>query len=261
MADENEVPEGDGEPEVLELTEEVAEEQEETPDPYADLATRIGWVPKDQFRGDPEAWKPAEQFILDGKDIQRATSRELKEMRATVDNIARTTGTLFEQRMNEYASQLKTEYATAVEDGDPNRAWEIGQKLNGLSQQAPPTVTSEAREWVARNPWFEKDPVAKNLAMAVADTYAKEGKSVAEQLRAAETHVRQAYPNLFASAGKGPAGVAQPGSRSASPPGKAKSFADMPRAAQDIAKDLVDRKLIPNTDAYVKNYYATEGKA
>jgi hypothetical protein len=35
-----------------------------------------------------------------------------------------------------------------------------------------------------------------------------------------------------------------------------KGFADMPKEAQDIARDMVDRNVIKSTDDYVRNYFA-----
>jgi hypothetical protein len=32
----------------------------------------------------------------------------------------------------------------------------------------------------------------------------------------------------------------------------------MPKPAQDIAKDMVNRGVIPNADVYVKNYFANQ---
>jgi hypothetical protein len=58
--------------------------------------------------------------------------------------------------------------------------------------------------------------------------------------------MRQEMPQLFGEQknGKPPAGVNQPGSRGAAPSNRQKGFADMPKEAQDIARDMVERKVI-----------------
>jgi hypothetical protein len=66
------------------------------------------------------------------------------------------------------------------------------------------------------------------------------------QLRIAEQRMKQEMPQLFGEQknGKPPAGVNQPGSRGAAPSNRQKGFADMPKEAQDIARDMVERKVI-----------------
>ena len=41
-----------------------------------ELAQRMGWKPKEQFRGDPDKWRPADEFILQGHEIQRSLSSD-----------------------------------------------------------------------------------------------------------------------------------------------------------------------------------------
>src|ERR1700743_3022707 len=47
-------------------------------------AGKKGWVPKDKFKGPPEKWKPASQFLADGDKFQKSTQRELLELRQKV---------------------------------------------------------------------------------------------------------------------------------------------------------------------------------
>lgn len=268
MADEkDDIPEGDGEGETVveekqqEVTEAPEEEpKEEEPDPYAPIAQKMGWVPKDQFRGNPDDWKPAEQYILDGKDIQKATARELKEMRATLDNVSRTSAAILQERIDQERQQLAAEYSRAVEEGDTQKSWEVAQRLQQTQQKAagPPPPAPEAVEWAQRNPWFNNDPVAQQLAVQTAEIYARAGKPVHEQLAAAEREVKRYYPQHFEQQRKAPE-VNTPGPRTAAPSNRTKGFADMPRAAQDVAKDMVDRGVIKTVDDYSRNYWATEG--
>jgi hypothetical protein len=61
---------------------------------------------------------------------------------------------------------------------------------------------------------------------------------------------------------KDPPGVNAPGSRGAPPSNRQKGFGDMPKEAQDIARDMKERGVIKSTDDYVRNYFANEaGKA
>lgn len=227
--------------------------------PFDELASKMGWTPKTEFKGDPGNWKSAEQFILDGKDIQRAQSRDLKELRSTVDNIARTSGQILADRIDQEKSRLAEQYAAAVEDGDADKAFKIGTKINNLDSQPQPKGSSpEVQDWVGRNPWMNADPLAARLAVQTCNEFAHLPQS--QQLELAEREVRRVYPHLF-DKGKPPPGVNPPESRSTSKQKGPKTAADMPREALKVAKDMVERGVIPNVDVYAKNYWATEGQA
>jgi hypothetical protein len=130
-------------------------------------------------------------------------------------------------------------------------------------QQGPPP---EVHDFVTRHSnWFNVDPAATMRAREVSDRLAATGASVGEQLAAAERVVRAEYPDLFKGQANGTQRqapyVATPGSRGSAPSNRAKGFSDMPKAAQDIAKDMADRGVIPDINAYAKNYWQNaEGK-
>ena len=237
---------------------------DEGEDPYAPLAQKLGWVPKDQFQGDPETWKPAEQFIIDGRDIQRETSRELKTVRAQLDTIARTSASIVEQQVREKVDELSLRYQKAVDDGDPKKAFELAGEIQDLSTRVstPQGPSPVAQEWAGRNEtWFRKpgNELATARAIEVTNVLAKQGVTdEAYQPRIAEQTVRKEFPELFANQrnGKQPPGVNQPGSRTSGVSNRPKGFSDMPKAAQDIARDMADRKVIKSVEDYAKNYFA-----
>lgn len=242
--------------------------EEAQPDPIADLAKSMGWRPKDQFKGDPNLWKPADEYIRAGGEIQRGQSRELKDLRATMDNIARTNAAIVQSTIEAEREKLVAKYNQAVEDGDGQAAWKVGQeihKLNGKAQQLvspqPKVPPPEVNDWVGRNSWFTQDPLARDLALNVAERYAQAGKTAEEQLQAAEREVKRVYPHLFGSSKPAP-GVQPPSSRSASARKLGSTFADLPAEAKKIAEDMANRGVIPDKEAYAKQYWQNaKGKA
>lgn len=233
--------------------------------PYADLAKEMGWVPRDQFTGAADDWKPADQFIRDGRDIQRETSRELKTVRAQLDTIAKTSASIVEQQVNERVGELTARYNKAVEDGDPKQAYELAGEIHSLTAQDPagtPQPSPEAQSWVERNSgWFQKPgfEYATARAIEITNMLQKQGYTDhAQQLKIAEQQLRREHPELFGGQknGKPAPGVHSPSSRTSGPSNRAKGFSDMPKAAQDIARDMADRGVIKSTDDYAKNYFA-----
>lgn len=262
MADEELAPEGS---EALELAPETQTEAAETaetpesqPDPIEALAAKMGWAPKDQFRGNADDWKPADEFIIAGKDIQRNLSRELKEVKATVSNMSRTTATLLEQQLAERDAYWQQQRREAVEMGDlaaVDRADEERKKLRQQPAVAPamdPAVESFTQKHSA---WFNKDAEATQYAINRAQIYADQGLSTARQLAAVEQDMKGIFPELFPAPAKPAPSVSRPASRAATTSNRGKSLHDMPAEAQAVARDMVARGVIPNTDVYVTNYF------
>jgi hypothetical protein len=267
----------EGGPEVEEQTQTPPPEQQETttdtddeddkpppPDPVDELARGMGWRPKEQFKGDPNLWKPAAEYIKAGADIQRGLSRDLKELRGTVDVMTRTQGAILQQSIAAEREKLVAKYNKAVEDGNAQESFNVGRAIDNLNGQAqallapsPQVATPppEAISWVDRNPWFNEDPLARDLALAVAERYAAVGKSAPEQLQAAEREVRKEYPHLFGASSKPPPEVHAPGGRGGSGSKQGSTFADLPQEAKKVAKDMAERGVIPNVEAYAKQYW------
>lgn len=241
--------------------------------PYAELAQRIGWLPKDQFAGPPEQWKPADQFIIDGREIQRETAREVKSLRTQMETVAKTSASIVEQQVKDRVSELTDRYNKAVEDGNPKEAFDLAKEITTINVPAPsvgPQVSTEAHAFAERHAaWFNKPghEDATSRAIELGNILAGQGYTQpGPQLKIVEQRMRREYPELFKDGMNGtrkdPPGVNAPGSRGAAPTNRQKGFADMPKDAQDIARDMVDRKVIKSTDDYVRNYFANlQGKA
>jgi hypothetical protein len=263
VAEENELAPGEElEPIGVPVEDAPIPEPEEAPDPVAEIASELGWVPKEQFRGNPDEWKPAKDFIRAGKDIQKTTRRELKEVRSIVENMSRTHAALFEQQLAEKDAYWQGKLRESVDAGDLEGVEHAAQQRQKLQQAHPSqSVPPETAEFLRRNDaWFDKDPLATQRAREVVDAYAKAKRSPAEQLEAAERQVRKEFPELFPQPAKAPPSVAQPPSRAASATSRAKGFHDMPKPFQDAAREMVERGAIPNTDVYVANYFKQQRK-
>lgn len=242
---------------VVEGGEAVADD---TPtNPVEALASEMGWAPKDQFRGDPEDWKPADQFIRAGKDIQRNMSRELKELKSTVTNISRTSATLLEQQLAERDAYWRQQRQEAIDAGDHAAVDHADAQRQKIQQQAPvvqapldPAAESFTQKHAG---WWEKDIEATKYAINRAQHYADQGLSSARQLAAVEQDMKGIFPDLFPAPPKPAPSVARPASRSAATTNRSKSLHDLPAEAQAVARDMVARGVIPNTEVYVANWF------
>ena len=238
------------------------------------LASEMGWVPQEKYTGKPEEWKPADQFIRDGRDIQRGYARELKEIRGTIDVMSRTSAAVMADQLKRQRDELTDRYNQQVEDGDAAGSFKTAQEISALEsreiqvKRAGPS--SAGQEFAERHSsWFQKDPVATARAVAICNEFAALGRTEAEQLAAAERTIRAEYPEHFKGQQNGSGQqrqapqVHRPGGRSGgSGSGKGKGFADMPKQAQDVANDMFKRGVIPDVKQYVEKYWQMmEGNA
>lgn len=236
-------------------------------DPVEALAVEIGWTPKDKFSGDPEKWKPAAEFIREGRNIQRNYSAENRELKSQIDTIARTTAQIAAENIERKRAELVEQFNQRVEDGDPTGAHKISVELNRLETQAQPqrqAPPAEVQDWVGRNSWYGKDTAATARAQQICDELAVRNVPMVEQLRAVDRALKVEYPEYFngqpQANGRTAPSVAAPGSRSSGSGSRAKTFNDMPKAAQDVAAGLVERGLLPDKEAYFKYWQMQEGK-
>lgn len=259
MADEDLAPtEG---AEALELAPETQEEAQQLT--VEGLAAELGWAPKDQFKGDPERWKPADEFIRAGRDIQQTLSRELRTVRQEVERFGRVAADITEDRVRQRDQHWQAKLAEAVDAGDHEGARQATQEIAKLAAQQPAqpaSPPSEVADWVSRNEWFTKDPLAAMRAREVTDRLAQQGMSVPQQLEAAERAIRKEFPEHFAAPAKQPPATQTGQSRKAAPSNRARGFADMPAESQQMARDMVRRNPSVTLEAIATSYWADVAK-
>lgn len=259
MADEDLAPtEG---AEALELAPDSGAEvapENDVPEPIVNLASELGWVPKDQFRGDPEKWRPADEFIRAGRDIQQSATRELRSLREQMDRVGGVTTQLLQDKVAERDAYWQSQLDQAVEEGDTAR-------VNQLVKARPAPVTdnaappAETQAWIAKNEWFNKDPLAQARAIEV--TNQLKHLPIPEQLAQAERAIRREFPEHFGAPAKQPPGVQTGQSRTAAPSNRVKGFADMPAESQAIAKDMMRRNPALTLEAFAKSYWADKNNS
>jgi len=169
-------------------------------------ARNLGWVPQEEFRGDPGKWVDAETFVERGHTIMpilksnnkkleeqlRSQAAELERMKglfnASQESIqalqevhAESTKKAVERARKELLAELKE----ARDEGDIEREHEINEELDELKQKAkdaaaapkkadapatPPQqqVHPDFAPWVEANPWFGVDQRKTLRAMGIA---------------------------------------------------------------------------------------------
>lgn len=267
MADENDVTEvtddavvtsDDGPQDAPQLTE------------IEEVAADMGWTPKDQWKGDPDAWKPAKDYVRATRDVNKSLKSDLKQLQRQVEGISRATASMTERAIAEARSEWESKLEQAVEDGDKQGVKAAQAELTKLERATPqPDMPPEAQDFAERHSsWFGKDREATEYAAKRADYYAAQGLSPARQLKAVEKDMRDLFPELFdgepaeqRKAPKPPASVGEP-QRTVRTQTREKGYATLPPEARKACDAWVasnqHRGSFVSKEAWAKSYYEQE---
>ncbi|MBB2180084.1 hypothetical protein HLH29_13040 [Gluconacetobacter tumulicola] len=194
-------------------------------------ARRMGWVPRDDFRGDVEKWRPARDFLDRGMNLlpvlqqqYRALDGRYATMQAQLRDSQKALADLTERtrRADERAYQravrdIEGRRQAAVASGDTTAFAVAERDLQDLRDTAPlPAARAEAplapapvervesmppeiMDFVQANPWFSRNAEARQDAIAIQSAVDRQhpGLSLAERLEMTRRKVRQLHPALF----------------------------------------------------------------
>lgn len=248
------------------------QQQQQQPGENEDRARRMGWVPKDEFRGDPDKWVDAERFV-ERADSELPVMREnLKRMERKYQQMERTLSEFreyaskSEQRSYERAlQQIKAEQRKAVEEADVERyeaaqkQYESIQKELSEKQRGPQELPPEFVEWKAENTWYDRDAEMTEYANSQGQYL---GRTKPHLVGAAfyaevEKRVRLEFPEKFENPRRHAAGAVHgsPGENDTGSGGKrGKGYQDLPADAKAACDRFV--KNIPGytREQYLKDY-------
>jgi hypothetical protein len=147
---------------------------------YAEQARNDGWVPKDEFKGDPVLWVDAKEWISRGPLLHKISSqgKELKNMAKTNNAMAEMLQNLTERLDKERTDKILSNKKEAIEQGDVAAVEHYEKEYNEIIDNAAkitkipsaPSMDAETEDFVQRNSnWFNDKP--ENLALTA---YAKQ---------------------------------------------------------------------------------------
>ena len=173
-------------------------------------AMEQGWVPQDQWEGDPEQWRPAKEFLDRGELFKKIEdqNRTIKEFKRALDDLK---GHHSKTREVEYAralEALKMQKQSAIEEGDGAAVIKLDDQIDlvkdeqqRLKQQSnQPTediINPEFANWVDKNKWYETSEPMKAYADALGRNLAASGLSPSAVLQEVEKQVKLEFPNKF----------------------------------------------------------------
>jgi hypothetical protein len=158
-------------------------------------AKQFGWVPKEEYSGDPEQWKDAETFLRRGKEIngflrkdlekiqraQQLKDAEIAELKSTMEEFKNFHNKTEERAYKRALEELKSAKVDAIEAGNGELVVKIDDEIAELRETVkkeketvkPETSVPNAEaqryqeeffEWSRDNQWHIVDPELRALA-------------------------------------------------------------------------------------------------
>lgn len=174
-------------------------------------ALGMGWQPPEKFKGDPERFVDADEFVERGKTVLPIVKKQLADTRAeaaanatrlreveaalgkankALENIELENSVRTQKAVEAAKTELKLQYKQAAEAGDHEAMAEITGQMVELNA-APPPAKEEAKpqatlaqvdpvqaQWQSENTWFGTDPVKTSLMLGVGSKLRAEDPSL-----------------------------------------------------------------------------------
>lgn len=245
-------------------------------------ARLFGWRPQDEFDGPEEKWKPAEEFLEEGKRINGFLRKDLDKLRHELTKRDQTLSEL-QQTIAQFAQfhqetevraferakkELQDARKAALRENDGELVVEIEERLEKLGDapkevfKRPPQEESQAGPdpvwtgWVAENRWFEENTKLRAITNGYGDIVRAENPKLTGLafLEEVKRRVQEDFPEHFRSEGARRASSVGSSSESRTSQGK-KTYSDLPPDARAACDKFVKQKLIPSREAYVRDYF------
>lgn len=278
------------------MTEEVQVEQDDNgiaPE-IVEKARKFGWVPKEEFHGDVETWRDADEFVKRGdeilgyvrKDRDKALEKALKAenevnaLKATMSEFKKFTDAAEDRAYERALKDLKADKAKAIALGDGDLVIEIDEEIDKVKDQKRNMVAQPAQNqqvdlseqkviydnWLAEgNQIFENDLEVVQMSMAFSDVVRRDPKlkdiTGLDFLEEVAKRVKKALPEKFENPARTRASaVGNSSDAGAGRSGaKKRSYADLPadakKACDDFVTTKIDGKPLMTQEDYVKKYF------
>ena len=234
-----------------------------------------GWVPQDEFKGDPSKWRSAEEFVERGKQItpilkerNEKLVRDIERLNSKLESQGEAVQELIqyyskaEQRAYQKAfNELKTKQREAVEIGD-TAAYEAAEReIDELTKTPPPQPKApkaqneppaEYFDFLEENKWYAEDRELAEYADFIGTRLVGTVKSNKDFYAEVAKRVKARFPEKFDNPKRS---TAQAVEGAGSPPkAKGRGYNDLPADAKAQCDRFV--KEIPgfSKDEYMKHY-------
>ena len=248
-------------------------------------ARGMGWVPKEEFRGDESRWVDAEMFVKRGDEVMPILKERLGKMESTMSevkgqnarleqiqkNLLNMQKTTSERAYKRAKRELQKEQREAVAAGDIATYDRIENEINDIEKDSefveePNGIVPDTQSmnpdypaWVAENRWYINDKKLEDYADFIGNKLIQQGLKGRALLDAVTDGVKETFPSSFENQKRTLPPTVETGGMGGGeePRGKGKSYRDLPPDAKDACDSFVADGLMKKEE-YVAEYFALE---
>lgn len=183
---------------------------------YEDSARIQGWVPKEEWKGDPDDWRPAKEFVERGELLGSISSvrHENKELKKAIGALLEHHNKVKETEFSRALDYLKNQKKAALESGDADQLLKVEEAIDVVKEEQKQHVSTtnkptnkqlspEFVSWANQNPWYIENVEMRSFADDVGVGFFNRNPSASEQEVYAYVakRVAQAFPDKFKKGG------------------------------------------------------------
>lgn len=248
-------------------------------------ASRMGWVPQEEWKGPDDKWKTAEDFLKHGEEINSVLKERLDKLQQDMETtiklnkaeVERARKESYDRAAKEYAEKLETlkkKKLEAVQEGDIEEYVKIEGEEAKLKppdepkKEEPPSGEQQFSpvfiEWKSKNKWYGEDQEMSDFAEYVAAKINGSGEKLPEVdfFREVEKRVKSTFPGKFQNENREKPGAVEGGEKTSGSPGRKRTFADLPDSAKAtfnrLKKQFERQGRELKKEDYVNTYFEDE---
>jgi DNA-binding ferritin-like protein len=176
---------------------------------YEAEARSQGWAPEENWKGDPDKFKSAEQFVKDGENIPAILKSKVERLESRVEQLLDSNKQFneFSQRSLEkekkekeqVIQELQEARKQAVNDGDGDAFDRADKQLDELKTAPIETqgIDPMAKDWLSHNTWYETNATLAAFADGMADRLIAQGYTGKAYFDELTERTKEAFPEEF----------------------------------------------------------------
>jgi hypothetical protein len=241
-------------------------------DPLASVETAAragGWVPKDEWKGDPEKWVDAPGFVLKAAEILPHVNQALREAKSEIRDVKKTLASFaehhnkteqraYERAFREIQDRIDASASVGDVQGVRNATDELIELQKDVAKPAAAQsgASPEFSAWQDENAWYGKDKPLSAAFDALCKEVFDDGYTTPKAgLKEAMSRLKADYPHKFENPARKQAPPVEGGG--APPRARGKGYADLPPDAKAMCDDFVKRIPGFKRETYVKDFFGS----
>lgn len=231
-------------------------------------ALEEGWVPQDEWAGDPDEWRPAKEFIDRGELFKKIEdqNRTIKQFKATLEAMGKHHAQVREVEYKRALETLKAQKKEALTEGDADAVIDIDEKIALVREeqrelketpqvQAEPVGNPVLDRWQDKNAWYGSDKAMTAFTDALGRELHAKGLSLTDALSEIDKQVRTEFAHKFRNPNKDKPGMVESSSNRG---GKNAEVFELSDEERQVMHKLVKSGILTK-EKYIEDLKAIKG--